>query len=74
MICHGVGSKTFFNDYIKCLENKYESKAVKVNFRAKHHKGQKQDMKVLFNNGREYHASSTKYNWFYLVYLQNLIL
>ncbi|RHV31079.1 hypothetical protein DXB54_09995 [Coprococcus sp. OM04-5BH] len=34
VICHGVGSKTFFNNYIKCLENKYESKAVKVNFRA----------------------------------------
>ena len=74
VICHGVGSKTFFNDYIKFLESKYKSKAVKVNFRAKYHKGQKQDMEVLFNNGRKYHASSTKYDWFYSVYLQNLIL
>lgn len=74
LVCHGVGSKTFFADYIHNLEIKYRGKAIKVNFRAKHHKGQKQDMEVVFDNKKRYNASSTKYDWFYSVYLKNLIL
>lgn len=74
IICHGVGSKLFFNDYRKHLENQYKGKAVSINFRAKFHKGQKQDMAIEFDNGKIYHASSTKFDWFYSVYLHNLIL
>lgn len=74
LVCHGVGSKTFFTDYIHNLEIKYRGKAIKVNFRAKHHKGQKQDMEVVFDNKKKYNASSTRYDWFYSVYLKNLIL
>lgn len=37
-------------------------------------KGQKQDMKINFANGEMYHASSTRYDWFYSVYLRNFIL
>lgn len=74
VVCHGVGSKLFFDDYIHHLESKYQGNAVKVNFRAKHHKGQKQDMEVVFDNGKRYNASSTKYDWFYSIYLKNLIL
>ena len=74
VICHGVGSNRFFNDYIKHLEDIYKGKAITVNFRAKYRKGQKQDMAVFFNNGKTYHASSTKYDWYYSIYLKNLIL
>lgn len=74
VVCHGVGSKQFFMDYIKHLEKRYKGKAISVNFRAKHHLGQKQDMAVEFDNGKTYHASSTKFDWFYSIYLNNLIL
>lgn len=74
VVCHGVGSNKFFEDYISCLEKKYRGKATEVNFRAKHHKGQKQDMEVRFDNGRVYNASSTKFDWFYSVYLKDVIL
>lgn len=74
VICHGVGSPKFFHDYIDNLQDKYKSKAVLCNFRAKHYRGQKQDMEVVFENKKRYNASSTKYDWFYSVYLRNLIL
>ena len=74
IICHGVGSAKFFKDYLKNLEVKYSGKACSVNFRAKYHRGQKQDMAVKFDTGKVYHASSTKYDWFYSIYLNNLIL
>lgn len=74
VVCHGVGSKRFFVDYINYLEKVYKGKTVSVNFRAKYHLGQKQDIAVEFDNGKAYHASSTKYDWFYSIYLKNLIL
>ncbi len=74
LICHGVGSKLFLADYIHNLEVKYGGKAKSVNFRAKHRKGQKQDMEVLFDNKKRYNSPTTRYDWFYSVYLKNLIL
>lgn len=74
VVCHGVGSELFFKDYISHLESKYRGKAVNCKFRAKYHAGQKQDMEVKFDNEKIYHASSTRYDWFYSVYLKNLIL
>ena len=74
VICHGVGSKLFFHDYVKNKEEKYHSKAVAVNFRSKYRNGQKQDMTIEFENGKAYHAASTNLDWFYSVYLRNLIL
>lgn len=74
VICHGVGSNRFFFDYVKNKEKKYHSKAVSVNFRSKYRNGQKQDMTIKFENGKAYHAASTNLDWFYSVYLQNLIL
>ncbi|MCR5837299.1 MAG: Coenzyme F420 hydrogenase/dehydrogenase, beta subunit C-terminal domain [Lachnospiraceae bacterium] len=73
-VCHGVGDNGFFKDYVRYLEKKYKSKAVKVNFRAKSKPGRKQDMEISFENGKKYNASSTKYDWFYSIYLKNLIL
>lgn len=74
VICHGVGSTRFFHDYVKNKEEKYHSKAVSANFRSKYRTGQKQDMTIEFVNGKAYHAASTSLDWFYSVYLRNLIL
>ena len=59
VICHGVGSIKFFKDYIKDLEKKYKGKAFKCNFRTKRSPEKRQDMEVVFNNGKRYNASST---------------
>lgn len=74
LICHGVASSRFFYDYIHHLEKKYAGKAVKCKFRGKNKPYKRQDMEVTFDNGKKYEASSTKYDWFYSVYLKNLIL
>lgn len=74
VICHGVGSVRFFEDYIRHLEEKYKSKAVSCTFRAKSRPGKKQDMQVRFANGKLYQASSTRFDWFYSLYTKNLIL
>lgn len=74
VICHGVGSSLFFHDYVADKEKKYHSKAVAVNFRSKYRVGQKQDMTIQFENGNAYHAASTNLDWFYSIYLKNLIL
>lgn len=74
VICHGVGSSLFFHDYVKNKETKYQSRATSVNFRSKYRVGQKQDMTIQFENGKAYHAASTNLDWFYSIYLQNLIL
>ena len=72
VICHGVGSNRFFEDYISHFEKSRKSKAVSCNFRAKSGPGKIQDMEILFENGKKYNASSTKYDWFYSAY--NIIL
>lgn len=74
VICHGVGSTLFFHDYVKNKEEIYHSKAVTVNFRSKYRTGQRQDMTIAFENGKTYHAASTNLDWFYSIYLRNLIL
>ena len=74
VICHGVGSNRFFHDYVKNKEEKYHSKAVSANFRSKYRAGQKQDMTIEFENEKAYHAASTNLDWFYSIYLRNLIL
>lgn len=74
VICHGVGSNKFFEDYISYLENRYNSKATGCSFRAKSRPGKIQDMEVVFENGKKYNASSTKYDWFYSAYIKNIIL
>ncbi len=74
VLCHGVGSNAFFNDYISDLEKKYSSKAVSCKFRAKNRPGKSQDMEVVFESGRKYNAASTQYDRFYSAYIKNLIL
>lgn len=74
IICHGVGSKAFFKDYISHLEHRYKSKAVKCSFRAKSRPGKSEDMEVVFENGKRYNASTTKYDWFYSAYIKGYII
>ncbi|MGE9980738.1 polysaccharide pyruvyl transferase family protein [Collinsella sp. SGI.184] len=73
-LCHGVGSERFFRDYIAHLEDRYGGHAIAVNFRAKSQVGKIQDMRVEFDNGKVYTAASTNSDWFYSIYLANLIL
>ncbi len=73
VLCHGVASPQFFRDYIATLEQKYGGKAIHCNFRAHRKPGKMQDMEVRFNNGRAYHAVSTKEDAFYKFY-KNMIL
>lgn len=56
IICHGVPSKRFFNDYIKNLEKKRDKKVAKYWFRDKS-KGQDMTTRIMFNNGEEYIAN-----------------
>ena len=74
VICHGVGSNKFFHDYVEHLEKKYKSKAISCNFRAKRKPGKLQDMEISFANGKKYNASTTKFDWFYSAYHNNIIL
>lgn len=73
VLCHGVASKKFFLDYIKHLETKYHSKAIYCTFRSKRRKDQKQGMAIKFDNGKEFYASTTNYDWFYSLYLHDYI-
>lgn len=73
-VCHGVGSNTFFEDYLKHFEKKYKSKVVQCKFRAHSKPGKKQDMELVFKNGKKYNAPSTRDDWFYSIYINNLIL
>lgn len=74
VVCHGVGSVRFFQDYLRTQERKYKGKTVSCSFRAKSRLGKKQDMYIRFDNGKKYNAASTKFDWFYSAYLRNLIL
>ena len=74
LICHGVGSNSFFEEYIKKLEKKYKNKAIDCSFRAKSAPGKAENMKVLFENNKSYISPSTRYDWFYSAYLKNYLL
>lgn len=74
VICHGVGSVRFFEDYVKHLEHRFHSKAKRITFRAKSRPGKKQDIGIVFENGKRYFSITTKYDWFYSAYLGNYIL
>ncbi len=74
VLCHGVAEEVFYKDYIGYLEERNKSKAVQCNFRLKKPSGSIQNMQIIFENGKKYTASSTKYDWFYSAYLGNFVL
>ncbi len=74
LVCHGVGSNGYFENYILNMEKKFNSKAVSCNFRAKSRPGKLQDMMITFANGKIYHSASIKFDGFYSAYCRNYIL
>ena len=56
------------------MEKRYKGKAIEIKFRGKSKPGKLQDMYIRFDNGKKYIAPTTKYDWFYSIYLKNLIL
>lgn len=73
-VCHGVASPQFYRDCIKYYEKKFNSKAIKVNFRGKPRPGKFQSMIIDFENKKQYIADSTNQDLFYYHFLNNLVL
>ena len=68
-VCKGVNSPLVFNKYIKWLEDKYQSKAVKIKAKDKTEGWHKFSMRVDFENGESY--VKDRYNDpFFVGYLQ----
>ncbi len=73
IICHGVPSPKIFSDYLKDLENKYNSKIVDINFRYKEN-NYTQNIKIEFENGENYISNYFKGDYFYNLFLKDYIL
>jgi len=54
IICHGVPSPKFFDDYKNDLEKQFQSEICDIKFRYKKPSWGLFSMKVVFNNGKEY--------------------
>lgn len=54
IVCHGVGSSKIFQQFILELENKYNSRAIDINFRSKQSELKKSSFVVDFENGMRY--------------------
>lgn len=74
LICHGIGSVTYFQDYLAEKERRYKSKAVFCSFRGKKRPGKRQQMVIRFENGKEFISPFAKYDVFSAAYSQNYIL
>lgn len=73
VVCHGVPSPKFFEEYKKFLEKKYNSKIKSINFRHKNEKST-QNIKVEFENGETYISNKSEGDYFYNLFLENIIL
>lgn len=58
LVCHGVPSHKLFNEYIKYLEKKYNSKVINYNFRCKEKNGWGLNSKVILKNGEVKYINS----------------
>ena len=74
VICHGVGSTRFFEDYIAAQEHVFRSKATFCSFRGKMRPGKRQQMVLHFDNGKNYESPSARYDEFLSAYGRNYIL
>ena len=54
IICHGIPSPLVYQNYIKFLEKTYNSTVTNVNFRYNHNSWTFFNIKINFNNGKEY--------------------
>lgn len=68
-VCKGVNSPLVFEKYIKWLEDKYQSKAVKIKAKDKTEGWHKFSMRVEFENGKSYVKNRYK-DPFFVGYLQ----
>ena len=73
IICHGVPSPKVFKDYLKDLEQKYNSKIKKINFRYKED-NYTQNIKIDFCDGERYISNYFKDDYFYKLFLNDFIL
>lgn len=74
VICHGVGSVHFFEEYIAQAVRRYGSKVMSCSFRGKTRPGKRQQMLLRFENGKKYVSPSARYDEFLSAYGQNYIL
>ena len=74
VICHGVGSTRFFEDYIADQERKYRSKVTFCSFRGKMRPGKRQQMVLRFANGKVHESPSARYDEFLSAYGRNDII
>ncbi len=74
VICHGVGSNKYFEDYILDLEKKYKSKAISCSFRGKSRPDKIQEMYVTFENGKKYISAAGSCDSFFIAYHRGLII
>lgn len=74
VICHGVSSTRFFEDYIASKERAYGSKVIFCSFRGKMRPGKRQQMVLRFANGKVYESPSARYDEFLSAYGRNYIL
>lgn len=64
IICHSVPSPKVFKDYIRELENRYDSKIKRYSFREKGNRAISQVVKVDFENGKKYEKKVVAYDPF----------
>lgn len=74
VICHGVGSTSFFKDYLKYYEDRYKSRVIDCKFRGKSNKDSRQDFQLIFENGKIFNSFSTNYDLFYSFYCKDYYL
>lgn len=73
LICHGVPSPKIFKDYLNSLEKSFNSSIKTINFRHKEN-DYTQNIKITFENGKEYISNYFKNDYFYKLFLDNVIL
>lgn len=74
VICHGVGSVRFFQDYLSDWEKRFGKTVRKCSFRGKCRPGKSQQMLLQFDGGYVYESPSVSNDGFYSAYTKNLIL
>lgn len=73
IICHGVPSPGIYKEYLKRLEEKFSSRIKSVNFRYKEN-NYTQNIKIEFENGKEYISNYFKGDELYNLFLNDYIL
>ena len=73
IICHGVPSPGIYKEYLNKLEEKFSSKIKSINFRYKENE-YTQNIKIEFENGKQYISNYFKGDELYNLFLKDYIL